>query len=246
MGRIARHRPDAVPWPRRCRRSRRRPGQPCGARPAGRFRQVPLQAHRTGRGHFRPLRQPGACHPPRGVRGCGNPAAVRPERGEAQHRHDQEVRRHGCSARRGRAQPLPRPAEHRWLRPVVLDRHAADRNRSAADWLPPGQARPWRQVPRRFAYDSVDLLLGSGTHQPGRLVRPRYRMREVRRSGDHASGLRGMATVLHVHRQHRDVHRQDGRAHRQDVPRPRRPRGPQQEGARGDGAHPQVGSGHRG
>lgn len=163
-----------------------------------------------GRGHLRPLRQPGAGHPPRRVRGCGDLAAVRAERGEAQHRDDREVCRHGRSARRGRAQPLPRPVEHRRLCPVVLDRYAADRNRPAADRLPPGQAWPRRQVARRPAHDSVDLLLGPGPHQPGRLVRSRHRMREVRRSGDHASGLRGMAAVLHLHRQHRDVHRQDG------------------------------------
>ena len=185
-------------------------GRGGGARPAGRFRQVPLQAHRAGRGHLRPLRQPGAGHPPRRVRGCGDLAAVRAERGEAQHRDDREVCRHGRSARRGRAQPLPRPVEHRRLCPVVLDRYAADRNRPAADRLPPGQAWPRRQVARRPAHDSVDLLLGPGPHQPGRLVRSRHRMREVRRSGDHASGLRGMAAVLHLHRQHRDVHRQDG------------------------------------
>ena len=35
---------------------------------------------------------------------------------------------------------------------MVLDRHATDRNRSAADWLPPGQAWPGRQVPRRSAH----------------------------------------------------------------------------------------------
>ena len=179
------------------------------AQPVG-VGELPIQGDRAGRGHLRPLRQPGAGHPPRRVRGCGDLAAVRAERGEAQHRDDREVCRHGCSARRGRAQPLPRPVEHRRLCPVVLDRYAADRNRPAADRLPPGQAWPRRQVARRPAHDSVDLLLGSGPHQPGRLVRSRHRMREVRRSGDHASGLRGMAAVLHVHRQHRDVHRQDG------------------------------------
>ncbi len=56
---------------------------------------MPLQAHRAGRGHLRPLRQPGAGHPPRGVRRSRDAAAVRSERGEAQHGDDREVRRHG-------------------------------------------------------------------------------------------------------------------------------------------------------
>ena len=119
---------------------RSRPGQPSRARTAGRLREVPFQAHRAGRGHLRPLRQPGACNPPCGVRRSRNAVAVRSERGEAQHGYDQEVRRHGQQARRGRAQPLPRPAEHRRLRTVVLHRHAADRNRPAADRLPSGKA----------------------------------------------------------------------------------------------------------
>ena len=142
---------------------------------------------------------------------------------KTQHRDDQEVRRHGSSARRGRAQPLPRPAEHRRLRTVVLHRHAADRNRPAADRLPSGEAWSGRQVPRRPAHHSVDLLLGPGPHQPGRMVRPRHRVRAVRRPEHLASGVRGVAAVLHVHRQHRNVAGQDRRAHRQDVPRPRRP-----------------------
>ena len=78
-------------------------GQPCRARTAGRLRKVPFQAHRTRRGHLRTLRQPGAGHPPRGVRRSCDVAAVRSERGEAQHRHDREVCGHGEQARRGRA-----------------------------------------------------------------------------------------------------------------------------------------------
>ena len=54
---------------------------------------------------------------------------------------------------------------------MVLDRDAADRGRSAADWLASRQARLGRQVARRPAYHSVDLQLEPGAHQSGRLVR---------------------------------------------------------------------------
>ena len=95
---------------------------------------------------------------------------------------------------------------------------------------------------RRSAYDPVDLLVGPGPHQPRRLVWPRLRMRVVRRPRHAAQGIRGMAAVLHVHRQHRDVAGEDRRTHREDVPCTRRPPGPLEEGARRDGTHTQVGA----
>ena len=56
---------------------------------------------------------------------------------------------------------------------------------------PSGEAWSGRQVPRRSAHHSVDLLLGPGPHQPGRMVRPRHRVRAVRRPEHLASGVRG-------------------------------------------------------
>ena len=53
----------------------------------------------------------------------------------------------------------------------------------------PAKTWPWSQVPRRSAYHSVDLLLGAGTHQSGRMVRPGHRVRTVRRFEHLASSV---------------------------------------------------------
>ena len=57
---------------------------------------------------------------------------------------------------------------------MVLDRHAVDRDRLAADRFPPCEARLGSQVARRSAYDPVDLLVGPGPHQPRRLEWPLF------------------------------------------------------------------------
>ena len=54
----ARRPADPVPRPRRRARPRRRPGQPRRARPGAGLGRRPVQGHRAGRGHLRPIRPP--------------------------------------------------------------------------------------------------------------------------------------------------------------------------------------------
>ena len=183
---------------------------------------------------------------PRGV-GRGRHAPVVGAFGRArQHRGHREVRR--ARRRAGRRQPraLSRPAARRGLCAVVLRGHAARRGGPHAHRQPPGQARPRRHVPRRPARDPVDLLVEPGARQPGRVVRPRHRLRARGRPRAPAGGLCGVAALHHVHRQRGDVALQGGRAHRPALPgawRPRRPRG---QGPRGDGPHAALGARHHG
>ena len=160
-----------------------------GARTACWFGQLPVQAHRAGRGHLRPLRQPGARPAPHRVRRRGNAVAVRSEHRQDQHGDDREVQADGRRTQQGIARALPGSAAYTGLRRMVLDRNPACRGWSAADRLSSCQARSGRQVARRSAYHPVGVRLVSGAHQPGCMVRSGHGVREVRRPGYAAQGV---------------------------------------------------------
>ena len=173
LGRPALDQADAVPRPRGRARPGRRPGQPGGAGAGAGLGRWPVQAHRTGRGHLRPLRRPR-----RSPAGTSN-----------------RSRRPPCSRRRRRSRSAPPPPQRssppwpgRWttrrgrpttpwyaarVRQLVRGGDAGRRAGSAADRVTAGPARPLGVVPRGPARDPVGVRVDSGAGQPDRLVRRR-------------------------------------------------------------------------
>ena len=176
VGAPQRHRAHAVPRPRRCARARWRPRQPCAARAAPGLGRRPVQAHRAGRGHLRPLRRPGDRRPAHRAGRRGD-AAGRGALGRAPQRrghravHARSPRSSTRSSRTRFHELVKAPGFPQWFAEVTPLEEVG---------LLPIGSRPAR---RGLSVESLDDLraipwvfsLVAGAHQPGRLVRPGHR-----------------------------------------------------------------------
>ncbi len=134
-----------------------RGGGPANRAVLGRLRKVPFQAHRARRGHLRTLRQPGASHPPRGVRRSrADVAAVR----SSVEKRNTDMTEKYCDMAKTSTRPRITASSTcliRRISPVVLHRHTAYRNRPAAQSVP---ALP-SVVALRESLDDLRTIRGS-------------------------------------------------------------------------------------
>ena len=176
VGAGERHRAHPVPRARRRARPWRRTREHRDPRSAAALGRRPVQAHRAGRGHLRPLRRPrhrDAAHRPGGRRGAARLVAVdraaQPRRGGALRRGRGDD---GCRVPRA----LLRAREGPGLRAVVRAGHADGGDRAARPRLPPRTPRAVGRVARGSPRHPVGLRVdarrastspaGSGSARP--------------------------------------------------------------------------------
>ena len=215
VGAPQRHRAHALPRPRWRPRARWRPRQPRAARAAPGVGRRPVQAHRAGRGHLRPLRRPGdrrAAHRA-GRRGdaAGRGALGRaPQRRghRAVHRARRAARR--VVARRGSTSWCKAPGFPQWFAEVTPLEEVGllpIGSRPARRGLSVESLDDLRAIPWVFSWSQARINL-AGWYGLGTALAAVGDLDELREA------LRPVAAVHHDDRQRRDVAGQDRRAHR--------------------------------
>ena len=208
------HRADPLPRPRRCARSRRRPRELRDPGPAAPLGRRALQAHRTGRGHLRPVRRPGdrdASHRSGRRRGADGFGAV--DR-RSQPRRGRPLRRRRRDDGHRIPRPLLRAGEGSGLRAVVRPGHPDGRGRTARARLAARAPRTVGRVARRPAGDPVGVRVDAGAHQPRGLVRSGHSPGRGGRRRHAPSGIPGVAPLPDDGRQRGDEPREGRSAHR--------------------------------